>query len=189
MDPARLRKVEELYEAALEVEPARRDVFLSENCAGDESLRCEVESLLLHDENAGHFLETPALEMLPDRPRPMVGQHVSHYEILEKLGEGGMGAVYRVYDTELRRQVALKVLRAELHTGPDGRRRLVREARAASALNHPNIVTVHEIGSERGVDFIAMEWGDFRWERPCSMPFRWLMPWAPRIRLASFTAI
>ena len=91
MDSEQLRRLEALYEAALGVEPARRAAFLAENCAGDESLRREVESLLRDDDNAGSFLEAPALEMLPDRARLTVGQHVSHYEIQEKLGEGGMG--------------------------------------------------------------------------------------------------
>ncbi|MCX6621929.1 MAG: serine/threonine-protein kinase, partial [Acidobacteria bacterium] len=84
------------------------------------------------------------------------------YRVEAKLGEGGMGVVYRANDTSLHRQVALKVLAPELSSDPDGRRRLVREARAASALNHPNIVTVHEIGSDRGVDFISMEYVDGR---------------------------
>ena len=86
MGPEQLRKIEALYEAALGVEPARRDAFLAENCAGDESLRREVESLLQHDDRAGRFLEFPALESVPEQTQLTVGQRVSHYEIHEKLG-------------------------------------------------------------------------------------------------------
>jgi serine/threonine protein kinase len=86
-----------------------------------------------------------------------VGQRVPHYQVEEKLGEGGMGLVYRAYDTQLRRPVALKVLSLEHASDPERRSRLLREARAASALNHPSIVGIHEVGSDNGVDFIAME--------------------------------
>ena len=141
MDPERWRKIEALYEAARGVDAARR----------------AVESLLAHGENAGRFLEVPAVEMLPEAARPAVGQRISHYEIQEKLGEGGMGVVYRAYDTQLRRPVAFKVLSPECASDPERRERLLREARVASALNHPNIVGIHEVGSDHGVDFIAME--------------------------------
>ncbi len=158
MDPERARKVEALLEAALEVEPARRATFLAENCAGDEAVRREVESLLLHDDRAGSFLQAPALQMIPDAPRLKPGQHVSHYEIQEKLGEGGMGVVYKARDSRLKRFVALKVLPPEKVADHERRQRFVREARAASALNHPNIVTVYDIDQADGVDFIAMEY-------------------------------
>ncbi|MBS1853876.1 MAG: PD40 domain-containing protein [Acidobacteria bacterium] len=152
MDPDRWGKVEALYEAAVGLEPDRRSAFLAEQCAGDEALRQEVESLLCHGENAGDFLRAPA----PVKPLE-TGQRVRHYEIQEKLGEGGMGAVYRAYDSQLRRPVALKVLPPEFAADPERRQRLLREARAASALTHPNIVGVYEVGSDNGVDFIAME--------------------------------
>jgi serine/threonine protein kinase len=152
MDPAQWRKIEAMFEAALGVELSQRAAFLQENCGGDESLRREVESLLLHGENAGRFLHVPAAA------HPLeAGQRVSRYEIQEKLGEGGMGAVYRAYDTHLHRPVALKVLRPEYASDPERRERLLREARAAAALSHPSIVGIYEVGSENGVDFIALQ--------------------------------
>jgi serine/threonine protein kinase len=87
----------------------------------------------------------------------MIGHTISHYEILEKLGEGGMGVVHKAFDTHLERFVAIKVLPSERVSDPDRKRRFVLEAKAASALNHPNIVTIYDIGSVDSVDFIAME--------------------------------
>jgi Tol biopolymer transport system component len=147
--PDRWSKIETLYDAALAVEPGGRASFLKDRCAGDEALRREVESLLRYGEKTGGFLEIAApLE---------TGQRISHYEIQGKVGVGGMGAVYRAYDSQLRRPVALKVLPPAYAADPERRDRLLREARAASALDHPNIVSIFEVGSDGGVDFIAME--------------------------------
>src|SRR5690242_8838854 len=88
----------------------------------------------------------------------MTGQTLGHYRIESKLGEGGMGVVYRAFDTHLDRPVAIKVLRPEALVSPERKRRFVQEAKAASALNHPNIITIHDIDSAEGVDFIAMEY-------------------------------
>src|SRR5512141_213234 len=90
----------------------------------------------------------------------MIGQRLLHYEIVEKLGEGGMGVVYKARDTHLDRFVAIKVLPAEKVADPDRKLRFVQEAKAASALNHPNIITIHDINSDQGVDFMVMEYVD-----------------------------
>ena len=89
---------------------------------------------------------------------PMIGQALGHYRIEAKLGEGGMGVVYRAFDTHLDRSVAIKILRADAIGSPERKRRFLQEAKAASALNHPNICTVYDIGEESGRAFIAMEY-------------------------------
>src|SRR4051794_21567889 len=92
----------------------------------------------------------------------MIGQMLGHYRIESKLGQGGMGVVYRALDTHLDRFVALKVLPAERVADPERKRRFVREAKAASALRHPNIITIHDIAMDAGIDFIVMEYVDGR---------------------------
>src|SRR5262245_26819502 len=162
MTPERWQKVDKLLEEALEKEPDRRGSFLEEACAGDEELRHEVELLLAHENDGQQFLERPALQVvaseLVDELPSLVGQQLGPYRIVSLLGTGGMGEVYLAQDSRLDRAVALKVLPTEMACDPERMRRFVREAKAASALKHPNVATVYEIGKTEEVNFIAMEY-------------------------------
>jgi len=167
MDQQRWGEIERLYHLAREREAGERAKFLAEACGGDEPLRQEVESLLAGPPEGRDFLEAPALDvaamaLAKDQgdapPADLTGRTIAHYRVLEKIGEGGMGVVYKARDLSLRRFVALKVLPPEHVTDPDRRRRFVQEARAASALNHPNIITIHDITREGGTDLIVMEY-------------------------------
>jgi len=161
---AQWQQVNQLLDAVLGREPGERAAFLAEACAGDEALRHEVESLLAAHEQAGSFLEAPPLEaaelLAENRSRSMVGRNFGHYQILSLLGAGGMGEVYLTQDLKLGRRVALKLLPAQFTKDEDRVRRFEQEARAASALNHPNIITIYEIGEVDGTHFIVTEFVD-----------------------------
>ena len=170
MDPQRFKQVDKLFQLVLERPREERDAFLRLACAGDEALEREVRSLLASQQEAGSFLESPAIEVAAqavalERSQanseihaPLTGQIISHYRVLEKLGQGGMGVVWKARDTRLERFVALKTLPAERLADPERRKRFVLEAKAASALNHPNIVHVYDIADAGAVPFIAMEY-------------------------------
>ena len=160
--PDRLQRIEQLYHEARQRDAHDRETFLAEACGGDDELLADIRSLLGYERAADGFLERPALSeaarTLAAEARPaLAGQEIAGYEIVALIGGGGMGDVYRARDRRLGRDVALKVLEPTLSADSDYRRRFEHEAQLASALNHPNIVTIYSVGEERDVSFITME--------------------------------
>ncbi|HKF55186.1 MAG TPA: hypothetical protein VKJ45_07070, partial [Blastocatellia bacterium] len=150
MERERWQRIVDLAEAAAELPGQERAAFLADACAGDAALRAEVESLLESDERSEGFIETSgfriAAEIIADDPAAsLVGRDLGAYKIVDLLGVGGMGEVYLAEDTRLGRKVALKFLPDYFTSDKTRVRRFEQEARAASALNHPNILTVYEI--------------------------------------------
>ena len=166
MTPEQWHKVKEVFEAALERAPWERSAFLEEVCSGDKTLHSEVKGLLSSYEEHPSFMETAAAEIasswfVKEEGAALVGRMIGHYRLVREIGRGGMGVVYLAQDLSLDRPVALKLLPAHLTSDPDRVRRLEREARTASALNHPNVCVIHEIGrTDDDGHFIAMEYID-----------------------------
>lgn len=163
--------LKEIFHAALALAPEERAAYLEQAANGDVSLRRAVESLLRSHEETENFVDAPAYqavaEMLVAGVELKPGKNVAHYRIVRLLGEGGMGKVYLAEDAKLRRRISLKFLSTNFTKDHERLRRFEQEARAASALNHPNILTIHEIGEADGCRYIATEFIEGRLQRPC----------------------
>ncbi|HEV8612423.1 MAG TPA: protein kinase, partial [Gemmatimonadales bacterium] len=162
MKPERWQRIDELYHAALELEAARRAVFLEEACAGDEKLRREVESLLASHAQAESFMAAPALEvaaasLAEEVVESLVGRQLGCYQVLSLLGAGGMGEVYRARDTKLGREVALKVLPEVFAQDPERLARFRREAQVLASLNHPSIGAIYGLEESDGLRVLVLE--------------------------------
>jgi serine/threonine-protein kinase len=162
MSSERFQQIERIYHSALDKDENHRSAYLNEVCRGDEDLRREVEGLLALAGRANRFMEAPALNIaartltLPSG-RSLEGRQLGAYEILNKIGRGGMGEVYRARDTRLGRIVALKILPEHLSQDEQSRERFEREARTTSALNHPHICSVYDVGHQDGISYLIME--------------------------------
>jgi Tol biopolymer transport system component len=163
MNPERWQQIDAIFREALGCDPEDRATFVTKLCNGDTALQHEIEQLFTSLNAAGSFLEKPAVESFGGDGKPAhvpsltTGQKLAHYEILAPLGSGGMGEVYLANDLKLDRRVALKILPSQFTKDGAQVQRFEREARAASSLNNPNIITIHEIGTEDHLHFIATE--------------------------------
>lgn len=163
--PERMLQLEELFHEAAGLAPQERVEFIARVRDSNPELAVAVESLIAAHERPESFIDSPAYEAAAEslakaEPALVAGQVVGHYEIIAPIGKGGMGEVYLASDTKLDRRVALKLLPAEFTNHKERLRRFIQEARAASSLNHPNIITIHEIGEMHGAHFIATEFID-----------------------------
>src|SRR5215203_1817107 len=164
MEPEVWRKIKAIFDAVVLISRDERSHYLSQACAGDEELRGEVEELLGSFDAAGGFMEKPFAGEIagmltdPESDELEPGQVFNHYKIVRKIGAGGMGKVYLAEDTHLKRSVAIKLLSPEATADAAQVARFVREARFASLLNHPNILTIYEVGQNGGTHFISSEY-------------------------------
>jgi len=162
MTPAQLQKIEEIFYAALDQEPAQVARFLDSACGGDGLLRCKVEALLASRQRASSFIETSAAGIATriienEQADLLVGQTFGHYKISKRIGSGGMGEVYLATDMTAGRKAALKLLPMRFTGDANRLKRFQQEARAVVGLNHPNILTVYEIGEDHATHYIASE--------------------------------
>ncbi len=162
MNPELWEQITKIYHSALELESREQEAFIEKACAGDEFLCREIKSLLAADRNAGDFIaenafkdshSLPVFETLPS----LSGQKLGHYQILTRIGSGGMGEVYLANDTRLNRQIAVKTLPISLSKHPDHLKRFKIEAKAAATLNHPNVATIYSVEEMDGQPFYTME--------------------------------
>jgi eukaryotic-like serine/threonine-protein kinase len=165
MTPQRWKDVKELFHAALERDADERGAFLANACADDHALRAEIESLIASYQQTGQFIDSPAYEqaaelIVGDKVDLKAGQVFGAYRIVSFIGRGGMGEIYLAEDTRLGRKVALKFLSPAFVNDADRLRRFEQEARAASALNQPSILTIYEIGEHESHRYIATEFVD-----------------------------
>src|SRR6266849_5739640 len=162
MTPGRLQTIEEIFLAALDQEPDQVSAFLDTACEGDAVLRREVEALLTSDQRAGRFIERTtvglATKIIENRQaKLLIGRTIGHYKISKPIGTGGMGEVYLATDVTAGRKAALKLLPMRFTGDAERLKRFQQEARAVVALNHPNILTVYEIGEDHSIHYIASE--------------------------------
>ena len=204
MNQALWLKVEELFHAALERPPEERPAFLDRACNGDTDLRRQVELLLAKEDQAGSFLEVPAMEDQTGTPTAagsLLDRQFGPYHILSPLGAGGMGEVYRAHDDKLGRDVAIKTLPYEFARDPERLARFRREARTLASLNHPNIAAIYGLEESGDIDCLVMELvpGETLreriarmvrcpWKTPSAFAARSQTLWKPLTRKASFTA-
>jgi len=162
MADANWQKVREVFDAALRQEPEERQNYINEACGHDKDLLTEVESLFASLDESDEFLETPAVAHVADMiespaKRLAPGTRFGHYEVIRQIGIGGMGEVCLAKDLKLDRRVAIKILNKRFSRDESNLERFVREAKAASALNHPNILVIHEIGDNEAAHYIVSE--------------------------------
>src|SRR5436190_9056924 len=162
MNPARFQTIEQIFRSALDQEPDQIGAFLDTACEGDELLRCKVEALLGSRQQAASFIETSAVGLATriienGQADLLVGQTIGHYKISESIGTGGMGDVYLAADMTAGRKAALKLLPMRFTGDAERLKRFQQEAHAVVGLNHPNIVTVYEIGEDHSTHYIASE--------------------------------
>jgi eukaryotic-like serine/threonine-protein kinase len=161
MNPERWQSCADIFNLALEQSPNELAAFLERSCEGDEALRRKVELLLKYHNRSADFIKSPAFEVAPELlaadPEGLIGQHLGCYRVDAVTGIGGMGVVYLAWDERLGRKVALKLLPQAMVASEAALERLKREARTASALNHPNIVTIHDIGEVGSIHYVATE--------------------------------
>src|SRR5881398_33391 len=162
MTPARLQTIEEIYRAALDQEPDQIGAFLDTACEGDELLRRKVEALVAFHQRPGSFIETSAVGLATriienGQADLLVGRTIGHYKLSESIGTGGMGDVYLATDVTAGRKAALKLLPTRFTGDAERLKRFQQEARAVVGLNHPNILTIYQIGEDHSTYYIARE--------------------------------